>query len=227
MPTLKAAQTPGNRVEVGDTILERAKNHDTAVVKARLTAFAAVHGRYVKASEAADAALANWRAALAVVAERDVDQDDAVDALALALANDGASRTAPFKGISAYSPSRLKALASEAEAKALRKVAANAAKRRGASKDTLDAARRCVAAAAAVESSQRKAEKPLAAYHKALASRDAWERPWEAAFVSLKRGARFHDEEGTAKGLYAGLFAADAPAPKRASKKKPDAPPVA
>lgn len=219
MTALTTNLSPGGRVEAGDGILERAKNHDVKSVKARLASFEKVHAAYVKASGTAQAKLEGWRAALALVAERDVDQDDAVDGLALALANDGAPRVNPFKGLSKHGPARLKALSYDKQPDAVRALAAKVAKRKGASKATLAAAKRCVTTANAVDKALASAKAPDAAYRKALAARDALERSWSTSFAALKRLARFNDAEGTTTGLADALFTDTAAAPKKRAKK--------
>ena len=114
-----AAKSHQGRIEAGDALFEAASTVDTGRVKARLTAFAAAHRALAKAQQAVDKDEATLGARRAVVAERDVDQDELVDRVTAALIGDGLPRANPFKPLSAYTPATLKGLGYAAEAKAL------------------------------------------------------------------------------------------------------------
>ncbi len=222
MPVLTANSHEG-RVAAGDSLLAAATTSDTSRVKARLTTFTSAHRTLVKAQEALDAAELTLSARRATVAERDVDQDDSVDAVASALVGDGLPRVNPFKGLSTHAPTQLKKLGYAAEAKAVTALVGKARKRKDLSPKTLAKLTAAEKAAKAVTTALAAVEPALNATAGARSRRDALVQPWETAFAALKRGARAAEDDG-ATGLFAALFESTAPARKPA-KKKPAAPP--
>src|SRR5258708_38927553 len=102
---------PGNRLGKGAAILAAAHLVDTAPVKLRLSRFLTAHRGYVGAQGKVDAAESDLRAAQAKVARREIEVDQAVETLALALANGGHSRTQPFAAFGAVAPAFVNALA--------------------------------------------------------------------------------------------------------------------
>lgn len=222
MPVLTANSHEG-RVAAGNSLLDAATTTDSSRVKDRLTAFAGAHRALVKAQQALDAAELRLSARRATVAERDVDQDASVDGVASALVGDGLPRVNPFKGLSTYTPTKLKSLGYAAEAKAVTALVGKARKRKDLSPKTLAKLTAAEKAAKAVTAALAAVDPALAATDGARSRRDALVQPWETAFAALKRGARAAEDDG-AKGLFAALFESTAPARKPA-KKKPAAPP--
>ncbi|MDB4929360.1 MAG: hypothetical protein JWM10_1844 [Myxococcaceae bacterium] len=221
MATLKTqVGSPGTRKEVGHLVLAAAKVADTKRVRARLSAFAKAHGAFVKAADKVAAAEAVRDAAHAAVALADVTQDAAVDALVLALVAGGAPRLAPLKGISTYSPSDLKGLATPKEAKELQRMTSAIAKRPGLTPALKKANKAAADASAAVLRSIVSVVPRERLYQESLASRDALSQPWETAMAYLKRAAKVADDDGAA-GLFATLFQRNAEAPKKKKKAQP------
>jgi len=89
----------GQRLDIGAAILARAQVVDTRTVERRLQAFTAAHGNYVAAQDKVQAAEVELQAANTEAARRQEEVDATIDALALALANDGHSRTKPFASL--------------------------------------------------------------------------------------------------------------------------------
>ncbi len=225
MATLQATNQPGSRVGAGDTVLERAKTVDTKPVEARLSAFRKAHAAYAKAEREVRAAEAAQFAQESKVAEADVAQDAAVDALASAMAGDGAPRVSPFKKLGKFgAPSDIKVMAYEKEATLCAALAKAALAWKPGTAKTKAAAKKLAGAAAAVKA----ALKPTHGLRKqklaAIARRDGFGQTWSVAFEKLKNAARTAEDDG-ARGLFEALFRDDTPTAPRA-KKKPVAPAV-
>ena len=105
METKKSTTSPGTRLEMGAAILAAARMVDTELIKPRLTAFISAHRSYVAAQRKVDAADDQMREAQAQLTQRDAEQDEAVERLAGALANEGLPRTNPFAAFGAVAPS--------------------------------------------------------------------------------------------------------------------------
>ena len=216
----------GSRIDTGTQVLARAKRQDTSTGADRLAAFAAVHAKYAAAEAKVTAAEDALAAAQQKVADADVTQDEAVEALAKALVGDGYKRDNPFKQLGFPAPSVVAKQGYAAEAKTVTALAAKVAKAKGLSKKSLAAADAAKKAANAVTKLIVPRGAAEAAHKQALAARDAFAQPWETAFAALKRGAKAAADEG-APGLFQALFASSAPARKRpAAKKSPPAPPA-
>jgi hypothetical protein len=224
MATLKTqVSSIGTRKEVGNLVLAAAKVTDTKPVRLRLSAFAKAHGAYVKAADKVAAAEAVRDAAHATVALGDVTQDASIDALVLALVTAGQPRLSPLKGISTYTPSDLKTLATQKEAKELQRITGVIAKRPGLTPALKKANKAAADASAAVLRSIVSVVPRERLYQESLAARDALSQPWETALAYLKRAAKVAEDDG-ATGLFATLFQRNAEAPKK--KKKAPAKPV-
>lgn len=219
MATLKTQLTnPGARRDVGGKVLAAAKPVKVKSLKARLGAFTKAHLLYVKAADKVLAAEAVRDAAHAAVAEADVAQDGAVDALVHALVVAGAPRLRPFEGLSKLSPSNLKQLAAAKEAKELASLATKAATRPGATPALKKAAKAAGLAAAAVVKATKSVGPREKLYQETLATRDSLGQPWETALAYLKRAVRVAEDDGE-KGLFATLFQRTAEAPKKKAAK--------
>lgn len=94
MTVLRSKQNPASRTEVGAHVLDAAKSIDTRSIKARLAAFVSVHRAFVGADDKVAIADAVARKEQQVLGDLDVDQDQAVDALATALAGEASAAAA-------------------------------------------------------------------------------------------------------------------------------------
>lgn len=223
MATLRTqVQNPGARRTVGQSVLSAAKAVDTKRVKARLAAFAKAHAAYVKAADKVVAAEAVRDSAHAAVAQQDVAQDVAVDALVLALVGAGAPRLSPLSGLSNVAPADLKKLGTQKQARELLRITAAITKRGAASAALKKATKAAHDAATAVIKAGVSVVPREKLYQESLAARDALGQPWETALAYLKRAARVAEDDG-ATGLFAALFESTAAVPvkKKPAKKKP------
>jgi hypothetical protein len=209
------------RLEIGAVILAHAQVVDTNAVKRRLLAFTSAHRSYADAQEKVAAAEAELRMVKAAVARRSDEIDAAVDALALALANDGHPRTKPFAALGLAAPSEVKDVPIADKVEAMHALAAAAQGSRAAGRKTCEAAR-------AVDDGAKKLQTALAAVAPAQSAlderrrqRDALGLPWDRALAVLRRDVRSAEDEG-ATGLYAALFGP--PARSGAARNKSDAP---
>lgn len=217
MVMLQSGSSPGQRIEAGNTVLDRAKGANTAPVKKRLGEFTKEHRAYEKGHKAAsktrEALFAQERKAGAA----DAGQDEALDSLASALVGAGAPRMRPLQALETRTVTELKAMAALKEADALIKLAGKCAKHPDP---------KVKKAAAALEKAAKAviaAHKPIAALRRAFESaagaRDAIAPRWEKAFAALKQGARSAEHDG-ATDLLAALFEVAA-ARVKPRKKKP------
>lgn len=189
MSNLKVQDVPDNRVAIGQAVLAAAKCIDAKPVKTRLTAFERAHKEYLAAELRLAKAEAARRRKIGEVAERDVEQDEAVMALASALTVDGLPGQNPFKPLGFESPSEVARLSYEREARVVGHLAKIVEQRKIGAR-SVEAARRMAKIAEAVVHAID-AVRPLdRARREALAVRDRLEQPWETALASLKAGAR-------------------------------------
>lgn len=206
-------------VEAGEALLSAASSIDTKPVKAKLQAFAAAHKLFKSlqgAVAAAEDALASHRA---TVAEADVDQDEAVFALANALVGDGFERTKPFKGLSKLAPSALAELGYTKEAKEATALAKKVIANKKCGKASKDAAKALLKASSAVVKSLEPLSKWDAVYRAALSRRDAVAQQWTTALAALRRASLAAADDGH-KHIYRALFQSTAtPVKKKGAKK--------
>jgi hypothetical protein len=219
MATLDSPSNPSGMVSAGDAILAAATSIDTRPVKAKLKAFADAHKLFKSlqgAVAAAEDALASHRV---TVAEADVDQDAAVDALANKLVGDGFERTQPFKSFSKLSPSKLSALGYTKEAKEATALAKKVIASKKCGKPSKDAAKALLKAAAVVVKSLEPLSKWDAVYRGALTRRDAVAQQWTTTLAALRRASQSAADDGH-KQIYTALFRSTAtPAKKKSAKK--------
>lgn len=210
-------------VSVGEALIAAASSIDIKPVKAKFAAFAAAHKLFKSlqgAVAAAEDALASHRV---TVAEADVDQDDAVFALANALVGDGFERTRPFKGLSKFSPSDLAALGYVKEAKETAALAKKVLAHKKTGKESKAAAKALAKASAAVVKSLEPLSKWDAVYRAALSRRDAVAQQWTTTLAALRRASVAAADDGH-KAIYNALFRSTASTPKKktgAKKGKP------
>jgi hypothetical protein len=218
MATLKLGSNATGQLDAGASILAAADPMDTRLIKARLTAFSGAQRTYKTAHEQVLAAEARVTAAQMRLGELDVNQDEAVTALAAALIVDGQRRTNPFDAFGAPAPGKLTELGVADEAKAVHQLVAAVQRGKGTSKLTLKAAQAAEKAAHAVEQGLAEIERLHGNLRAARQRRDAVGQAWATALAALKRGARAAADEG-APTLYATLF--DRPRPARTKSAKP------
>ncbi len=144
-----------------------------------------------------------------------------MDTLASKLVGDGLPRKNPFAPLGFKPPAVVQRMGYAEEAKEVLKIATKARKVKGASKETLDAAKDAERSARAVTHALGPIPALKEAYKAALLKRDALAQPWETAFAALKRGARAAEDDG-AKGLFAALFERPAK-PRKRKQAKPAA----
>ena len=152
--------------------------------------------------------------------EADAARDEAVLKLAAALAGEGLPRANPFKPLGFPSPSALAEQGYEQEARDAQRLAKAVLGREGTSRATLAAAKALIASANAVEAALVPLERLVEARAAAVRERDTVGQGWESRLAALKLAARMADAEG-ARGVFAALFSAGAPA---RAKRKPPAP---
>jgi hypothetical protein len=196
---------PGARAEIGVAVLAAAETVVTRLVRERLTAFAAMHERYIEAQRIVAAAEVKLAAAAAVVRRCDAEQDAAADHLARALLLEGQPRANPFRGFGVPSPAVLQRRAAAAEAKAIHKLVAAVRRLPGCAAATLKAADAAASAAGAVEKALAAMLPPAAALHTARLARDAVGQQWNRALAALKLHALAAADDGAPQ-LHTALF---------------------
>jgi hypothetical protein len=204
--------------------LAAAKSVNTRPVQARLEAFARAQRGYAAAQAKVDGAEAALHAAQAKVAQRDREQDEAVDALARALITDGQSRSKPFAGCGGPTPAALMHLSAAEEARQIHVLVTALQRNAGLSKATQQACDAADKAARAAEKALAPIEALQAALSQARQARDALVQTWEKTFAGLKRGARAAIDDGEPY-LYTTLLGQASRNGSRNGKHAPDNPP--
>ena len=154
MKTIRTGLYPAGRLEAGAAILAAADVADVRLVQRRLGAFAQAHRAYEQAHAVVATAETQMQARHLTVAEREAQQDAAVEELASALAGDRHSRRNPFAAFGGAAPSIVKDLHYGEKAKAIHRLASAVQE----SPKLSPATRR---AAAAAEAAARLMEKEL------------------------------------------------------------------
>ncbi len=210
---------PEGRLETGATILAAAEVVDVSLVTARLTAFASAHRAYADAQRAVETAEVQLRTGQAQLAQRDAEQDEAVEELARALVVGGQPRSNPFAAVGGAAPSAVKLMPVADEARAIHKLAAAVQADPALGKPAQRAAQLADEAAQKVEVELATVDKLQAGLRAARDARATAGTSWDAALQALKRGSRAAADDG-APGLYKALFGhtrakkkASAPAP--------------
>ena len=213
--------SPGTRLQLGASVLSAARAVDTRLVKERFQRFEQVHRNYVSAQRKVDTAEDALRAAQTRLAELDLEQDEAVEALACAVATDGAPRKNPFESLGALPPFKLTRLNFAEEAAAIHKLVVTVLRSKTVSEATIKAAKAADKAASTVEQAIVPIAKLENAVRDARRLRDTVGQKWESALAALRRGTRAAADEGAPE-LDAMLFP---PVPRPVQKKKvPDEP---
>ena len=214
--------SPGNRLQTGTAVLAAARGVDTRLIGARLKSFERAHKLYVDAQRKVGAAEAELRAAQAVLGERDVDQDEAVEALARALVGEGYPRANPFASFDAASPAAIMRLPFGEEVMAIRQLVSAVQRNKQLARPTLNAAQAAEKAARVVDQALTPVAKLETVLKETRHTRDAVGQTWETALAALKRGARAAADDGAPR-LYMTLFGRT---PRGSNTKEPTAPPA-
>jgi hypothetical protein len=136
------------------------------------------------------AAEESLRVAQARLGELDIEQDEAVDALARTLIGEGQSRSNPLAALGLLGPAALMALPVAEKAKAIHQLVAGVQRSAAATQPTLQATWAAEAAACAVEQALARLDTLEAAVHAARHGRDALARTWTAAVAAFKLSRR-------------------------------------
>lgn len=217
-----------NRSETGATILAAAEVVDVSLVTARLNAFASAHRAFNDAQRAVETAEVQLRAGQSLVAQRDAEQDEAVEELARALVVGGQPRSNPFAAFGGAAPSAVKLMPVGDEAKAIHKLAAAVQADQTLGKPAHRTAKLADEAAQIVETELATVDKLQAGLRAARDARATAGTNWDTALQALKRGTRAAADDG-APGLYKALFGhtrskKKAPAPAPAPQPNPATP---
>jgi hypothetical protein len=230
MATLQIGKSPAEKIETGDKVLCGVDAVDTTPIMNRVAIFRKAHEQYTNAEIAVRMASRAVEDQRVIVAAADVNLNVSIEALAIALPNDGFPRRQPFGPFGGASPSILQRMSLTEGADEVIVLEKAVLRRSGISAKTAHAAR------AAGDAARKLLEmmKPIAgleqAWMLAIAKRDAYVPAWERAFSSLKLAARAADDDGH-EGIFAALFDRAAPPKKKASSKrhvpaKPDEAPL-
>jgi len=196
---------PRARRHTGDAILANAQALNMKPVKSWFDAFADVHRSYVEAQqkvETVEQALAQEQAR---TLQLDADQDDAVEALALCLVNDGEPRTRPFARFGHQAPGTMKSLAMEEEARAIHALVATLQRHKSLSPATLAAANNAEEAARKLEAGLPPLEVRRQEVKAARGFRDTIGQKWDTQLAALRLAVR-GAAATTVPGLYTALF---------------------
>lgn len=223
MAQIRFPATAGARLRLGNSVLTAAKSVNTRPVQARLDAFGRAQRSYAAAQERVDAAEAVLRAAQAKVAQRDREQDEAVELLVRVLVAEGQPRAKPFAGCGGPTPTALTRLSVAEEAQQIHALVTALQRNPGCSKATQQASEVAEKAARAVEKAMAPITALQAAVSQARQARDALAQTWKKALAGLKRGARTAVDDG-APYLYATLFGQATAAGSRNGRRAPDTP---
>ncbi len=199
----------------GAAVLEKfAQLNDLpAELKPHLDAFGKAHQALEEAARACDEARMARDAALSVAAVADDALDVAVEKLASAVVGAGlGKRTAPFAGLSHFSPANLTRLAYLTEVKEVRVLVAKVAAK-GPPQEVTKVIAECLQQAAAVEAGLGKLSGPQADYDRKRAARDEAAMAWSKAYGKLQLRAQvaFEDAPATFQSLFAGPEAVQRP----------------
>ncbi len=203
---------PATRLQIGTLVLVAAGVVDTGPVKRRLSNFKAMHRKYAGVQSEIQALHAEVRGAKADLARRAADADDAVEALALALANEGQPRHTPFAAFGAPAPWVIRRLRAGQKAAAIHRLVASIQRnddrqRRGRSpgQGARDAALAAERAARHIEAAVVPIDSLRTSLRHLRYRRDAVGLLWDKALVALRREARSAADDGM-PGVHSALF---------------------
>lgn len=205
MKTKKYKMGPATRLQIGALVLEGALEVDTTLVKPHLHGFDVVNHRYLGAQGKVATLEELLREIQAQLAQRNIVQDEAMEALACVLATDGQPRTNPFDAYGAEAPSLLKALPFTEKAAAIAQLIAAVKRSKTVGQASRAAAQVVQKAARAMAAGLAQAENVKTRLDNARRRRDTIGERWDKAFRALKhRTVSAADDGGT--DLHAALF---------------------
>jgi hypothetical protein len=187
-------------------LLANAQVLDTRPVKARLNAFTATHRRFIEAQAKVDEADDLERAEAKRVLQLDLDQDEAVETLAVCLINDRQPRRNPFGKFSDHTPSEIAGMAYADEAKAIHALVEAVQRDKSLSQKTRSAAAQAEAAAGKLEAALPGWELRRVFLAGVRQERDNLSVQWDVDYTALRHLARSVVE---APHLFERLFRAD------------------
>lgn len=230
MATLQSGKSPAQKIETGDKVLCSVDAVDTTPIANRIAAFKKAHEHYSTAEIAVRQASRAVEEQRVIIAAAHVNLNIAIEALAIALPNDGFPRRQPFGPFGGASPSILQRMPMADGAKeviALEKAVLRhvgiSAKTSHSTRAAGDAARKLLATMEPLDTLEK-------VWTLAIVRREAFTPAWEKTFSSLKRATRAAEDDGYA-GIFAALFDRPAPPKKKASSNrtvlaKPDEAPL-
>ncbi len=193
------------RAMVGDAILAKAQMVDTKPIRARLSSFAETHRSYCAAQRKVDEAERQRLATDQRLEQLDTAQIKAIEALAVALVNEGEPRSNPFERFTTCAPGQMKKLLYVDEVKAVREIVAAVNDNKSllpATKALGDTAAR---AADALEAALPELDASERNLETARQMRDPLERDWDSSYAVLRSITRTIGK-AEAPGLFGKLF---------------------
>jgi hypothetical protein len=219
MATLQNGKSPAQKIELGDKILCSVEAVDTTPIVNRVAAFQTAHQQYSAAEMAVRLASRALEEQRMIVAAADVNMNVAIEALAIALPNDGFPRRQPFAPFGGASPSLLQRMAFSDGAKAVIALEKAVLRHSGVSTKTAhiahaagDSARKLIEVMVPIEALEK-------AWTLTMAKREAFTPAWDRAFSKLKLAARVAETDGH-EGIFAALFDRPTPPKKKPSGKR-------
>jgi hypothetical protein len=205
MDTKSNRHYPAAYLETGAAIMTAAQVVDTTLIQSRLSVFGGAHRDYTEAHLNVVAVEAEISAMQPRLAECDAALDEAVEALANKLVNDGQSRRNPFASFGAKCPSGIKQLDVADKAAAIHKLVVAVRGGKTVGKAILAAAQTADRAAQAMEAALGPLNTTQVKLREAREAREAIAQNWKTTLAALKRGARAAADDGAPR-LYAALF---------------------
>lgn len=205
MVTIPLAKSPGSKLETGDKVLCGLEVVDTTAITSRVVAFRKAHEVFSVAELAVRAATRAMYEHRFLVAAADADLNVAIEALAVALTNDGFDRKQPFRELGPSAPGALRNMPFEEGARAALALEKTVLRQAAISIKAKQAAATMGNAARKVLQSLEPLTDLTKARMDAMAKRDALAPAWEKAFTSLKIGARAADDENHTS-IFASIF---------------------
>lgn len=204
MKTRVSSRKPVSRLNTGDTLLRNAESANTRAVKGRLDAFAQAHRSYGEAHAKADEEEKAFVAQQAELIELDTQQDNAIEALALALTAAGHSRSNPFLHFGALAPGKIKSMPMADEAGAIHSLAATLRRSKSLPQAVRNVVEQADQAAHALEAALPMLETRRNHLKVARSVRDSLAQSWDGELARLRLATRSAAIE--APGLYEALF---------------------
>jgi hypothetical protein len=217
MNTKKMGFTLNGRLETGAKVLLAAREVDTTLVKARLSAFGTAQRSYEEAHRQVAVADSRLRAGQVRLAQCDKGQDTAVERLARALVTAGQPRANPFAAFGRSSPYTIRELNAVQKIQAIQQLVTAVQRQRSLDPVALGAARAAGRAAESAAVALLAVDRLTAIATSRRRARENIAVAWKTTFDALKLGARSADIDG-APGIYSALFGQPSRVRKKAVK---------